>query len=55
MDKQTKIEVLKLLRTITQRTCKRCIRTYEIPVSVMVDEINKELARLSPHQTAERD
>jgi len=50
MDTKTKIAVLKLLRAITQRTCKRCIRTYEIPVSVMVDEINKELAAIAPHQ-----
>jgi len=43
VDEKTKIEVLKILRTIAQRTCKRCIRTYEIPISVMIDEIDKEL------------
>ncbi len=47
MPNEFEIAVLELLRKIAMKTCERCIRTYEVPISVMVDECTKELARLN--------
>ncbi len=38
--------MLELLREIAARTCERCIRTYEVPISVFVDECSKEINEL---------
>jgi len=46
MTKAERIAVLKVLRDIAKKTCKRCIESYEYPISVMVDECNKELERV---------
>ena len=46
MTKAERIAVLKVLLVIAERTCRRCRESYEYPISVIVDECNKELKRL---------
>ncbi len=48
-------ETLELMRKIAQRTCERCKYTYEVPISVFVDECNKELDALSSRAVTSLD
>ncbi len=41
MTRREQIEVLELIRDLAARTCARCIKTYEVPISVLVDECNQ--------------